>query len=214
MDKINILIADDHPLILDGLKNIITELDYVNDIYTATNGKMALDIINIQNISILITDISMPEISGVELAKIVKNKFKKIKIIIISQFEDIQIIKPLIKIDVDGIIVKSQDKESIKQAITKVFEGEKYYSPTINNLIIKVLQNTHEDNIGIVIKLSKRENEILQLISDEKTNKEIAEILFISVPTVETYRRILFSKFEVKNSVGLIKKAINIGFIS
>lgn len=92
MEKSNILIVDDHPLILDGLKNLVEKTDFADKIFTATNGKIALEIIENQNIKLVITDISMPEISGVELSRIIKSKLKDIKIVILSQFEDIQII--------------------------------------------------------------------------------------------------------------------------
>jgi len=214
MSKFNALIVDDHPIMLDGIRNILLELNITNQIFTAIDGKKAIEILKNNEIDFLITDISMPGVSGVELAKFVKQNYKKIKILILSQFDDIQVIKPLIKINVDGFLIKSQDKETVKLAIMKIAEGGKFYSDEINQLIIKILQNNTEDENQGLISLSKRETEVLKLIADEKTNKDIADILFISVPTVETYRRILFKKFNIKNSVGLIKKAIEMGFVS
>ncbi len=213
MPKINVLIADDHPLMLEGIKSVAQRSNKFEYIFVARNGQQAIDCLQNNNVNFLITDISMPEITGMELIKFVRQKYKNIKILVISQFDDIQILKPLLKLDIDGFLMKSESEEIITAAINKILLGEKYFPNNINNLIIKILQNSHESDSSVIISLSKRETEVLNLIAQEKTNKDIANILFISIPTIETYRRILFKKFDVKNSVGLIKKAIELGFV-
>ncbi|MBN2891986.1 MAG: response regulator transcription factor [Bacteroidales bacterium] len=213
MNTINeILIIDDHPVLLEGIKSVISKSNLkTGSITTCTSALEALNILMSKNIEIVITDISMPEMNGLEFSKICKKKYPNIKIVILSQFEDIQIIKPLVKIDVNAIILKGQQTDEIILALECVLNNEKYYSNQIKELIFNDLINIPSDNK--LIKLSKREQQVLELLADEKTSKEISEILFISVPTIETYRSNLFKKFEVKNLAGLIRKSMQLGFI-
>jgi len=210
---LKILLCDDHELIIKGLEQLLHSLSYVDEIALAGNGKQALQELKVQKFDLLISDVSMPEMDGIELSTAVKKDFPDTKIIMLTQFSDMQILKPLLKNDVDGILLKGGKSEEIIDAIEKVINGEKCYS----NTIMHVLADCYSGSGNIpemLIKLSKREKQVLHLIAEEKTNKEISEILFISVPTVETYRSNLFRKFEVKNSVGLIRKAMQLGFVS
>jgi DNA-binding NarL/FixJ family response regulator len=211
-ERLDILLCDDHELIINGLQQFISSFDFVKSIKSATNGKEAIELLKTNNFDIVISDISMPEMDGIELSQFIKENYKNIKIVIITQHTDIQFIKPLLQIDVDGIILKGSKSEELKKSLLKVINGEKGYSDTIFNVITECLIGKNTSN-SITIKLSNREKQVLELIADEHTNKEISEKLFISVPTVETYRSNLFRKFEVKNSVGLIRKAIQLGFI-
>lgn len=208
-----ILIVDDHPIILSTLKELIVQENIFDEVFLSKNAKEAKETLEKEDIGFIISDISMPDINGLDLCKYIKKKYPQIRILVLSQFDDIQIIKPLIKIEVNGIITKSETTENIILSIKALKKGEYFYSQEINDLIIRILQNK-EPNNNVIIKLSKRENQVLMLIAEEMTNKKIAEKLFISIPTVETYRSILLRKFEVKNSIGLIRKAMQLGFIS
>lgn len=210
--NLNILLIDDHPILVEGLKNIIkNSVIDVDEIFIANNAVEGLNILNENKIDIVISDISMPEMNGVELAGIIKKKNSEIKIIIFSQFDDVQVIKPLMKLNIEGIILKGQETNDIITAIKAVQNRQKYFSKEIKDLIFNSLMLT--ESTPSLIKLSKRETEVLNLLADQKTSKEISEKLFVSVPTVETYRSNLFKKFEVRNIAGLIRKAMQLGFI-
>lgn len=209
----NILLCDDHELIITGLKEVLESVSFIDKIAFAKNGKLALEILKTEEFDILISDVSMPDMDGIALSEIVKKDFPKLKLIMLTQFTDMQIFKPLLKNNVDGILLKGGKNSEIIHAIEKVNSGEKYYSNTIMHIIADCYSGENS-SAEILVKLSKREQQVLDLIAEEKTNKEISEILFISVPTVETYRRNLFRKFDVKNSVGLIRMAMRLGLVS
>lgn len=208
-----ILLCDDHELIISGLKQVLISLPFVDEIASVNNGTQALEELKSTHFDLCISDVSMPEMDGIELSAAIKKNFSKTKVLILTQFSDMQIIKPLLKNNVDGILLKGGKSSEIVDAIEKVRSGEKYYSKTILHIIAACFTG-EENSPEILIKLSKREQQVLDLIAEELTNKEISETLFISVPTVETYRRNLFRKFDIKNSVGLIRKAMQLGFIS
>jgi DNA-binding NarL/FixJ family response regulator len=210
---INILLCDDHDLIISGLKQHVGGLSFVDKIASANNGKQALVLLSEDHFDLVISDVSMPLMDGIELSAAIKKGFPNTKIIMLTQFSDLQILKPLLKNQVDGILLKGGKSSEISDAIEKVLKGEKCYSNTIMHVIAECFSGAGNAS-EILIKLSKREQQVLGLIAEEQTNKEISESLFISVPTVETYRRNLFRKFEVKNSVGLIRKAMQLGFVS
>jgi DNA-binding NarL/FixJ family response regulator len=211
--KIKILLCDDHELIITGLKKVLEELDLVLSVRSVNNGRKALEFLKNEEVDLLISDVSMPEMDGMELSQQVKKTHPKIKVIMLTQFTDIQVLKPLLKNAVDGILLKGGTNDEISNAIQKVMSGEKYYSATLVHIIAECFSG-ETSSPEVLVKLSRRETQVLDLIAEEKTNKQISEILFISIPTVETYRRNLFNKFEVKNSVGLIKMAMRLGFIS
>lgn len=212
-NKLKILLCDDHELIITGLRNVIENLEQVSSVKSVQNGIKALDLLKKESFDLIISDVSMPEMDGIELSQTVKKDFAHIRLIMLTQFTDIQILKPLLKNQVDGILLKGGKNEEIEEAISKVMSGEKHYSATLMHIIAECFSG-ETSSPEVLVKLSKRETQVLELIAEEKTNKEISEILFISIPTVETYRRNLFNKFDVKNSAGLIKMAMRLGFIS
>ena len=213
VNKLNILLCDDHELIISGLRQLLERENNVLSVTSASNGKDALDLLQNTSFDLLISDVSMPVMDGIELSKKAKQQFPQLKIIMLTQFTDMQVLKPLLKNQVDGILLKGGRNEEIVEATFKVMEGEKFYSTTIMHIIAECFSGSAASS-EMLVKLSKREKQVLELISEEKTNKEISELLFISVPTVETYRSNLFRKFDVKNSAGLIKMAMRLGFIS
>lgn len=210
---LHILLCDDHDLIISGLKEVLKTIPQINRVDSVNNGKQAYDQLKQTHYHLVISDVSMPEMDGIALSAKVKKDFPDTKIIMLTQFSDIQVIKQLLKNEVDGILLKGGKTNEISEAIVQVLQGNKYYSSTIMHVMADCFSNSGHTPV-MIIKLSKREQQVLGLIAEEFTNKEISEKLFISVPTVETYRSNLFRKFEVKNSVGLIRKAMQLGFIS
>lgn len=211
--KLKILLCDDHDLIIKGLKQVLVALPYVGEIALAKNGKQAIEQLKVNTFDLVISDVSMPEMDGIALSAEIKKNYPATKIIMLTQFSDMQVLKPLLKNNVDGILLKGGESSEIIDAVEKVRLGQKAYSNTIMHVIADCFSGGAEPQ-ELLVKLSKREKQVLDLIAEEQTNKEISEMLYISVPTVETYRKNLFRKFEVKNSVGLIRKAMQLGFVS
>lgn len=209
MAHYRILIADDHQLIIDGIKSMLDgEQDY-KIVWEATNGQQALDKIN-QNpdeIDLLLTDVSMPILSGTELCKIVKKSFPHIKVLILSMYNNSAIIREALSAESDGYILKTTGQEELLLALHKIrFDGT-YYTESIFPILYQ--QKIKEDAVRLNLSnLSTREIEVLQLIVQENTSEEIAEKLFISKKTVDNHRQNLLTKTNCKSTIGLVKFAL------
>jgi DNA-binding NarL/FixJ family response regulator len=214
MKKINIAIVDDHSLFLEGLSSILKDVDNFKIIITASSAKELLNQPNLATIDVLISDISMPEMDGIALSQIIKKQFPTIKILIVSMHEEIQIIKALIKMKIDGYLFKNADKELLVSAITSVAQGNLFFSEAIKNKLIFTNEEEDESSTkSILPKLSSREKEILELIAKGLTINQIADTLFISHHTVVSHKQKLFYKFNVDKITSLVKKALDLEFI-
>lgn len=200
--KINLFLVDDHQMVLDGLMSLLQHYPQVNVCGYTNKALEVVERLKNEQIDILITDIQMPDLTGVELTKLVKSQFPAVKVICISMLGNKFIISEMIKAGVSGFILKSTGKEELINAITQVYQGNNYFSQDIT----KEMMNTFGDNSEIG-RLTNRELEIIKLIEKEFSNKQIAEQLFISERTVETHRKNIFRKTGTQNIVGLIKYA-------
>ena len=206
--KTKIVIVDDHSVTLNGIKRIVEKIDFAEIIGTASTGKEALKIIEKQQPDILISDIEMNDTDGIELSEIVKKKYPDIKIIVVTLHSERWIIAKLLKQVIKAIVLKSKtDGNEIAKALEKVNADERYYSEEIKDLFFK-LKSSEQDTP----KLTARESEIIILICQELTIKEIADRLCIATRTVETHRKNLFTKLKVKSQSGLVREAIKFGF--
>jgi len=202
MKKINILIVDDHPMVLEGMKALLSNFDYITVSGTATNAYDAMAMLKAQPVDIVIADINLPEVSGIELTAKIKKEFPGIKVLAMSTFKERSYISQMIKNGASGYLVKSASKEEIEAAILSANEGKLYLSLDINSI---ELNPEVAPDVPVV---SRREKEVLQLIVDGLTNPQIAEKLFISLHTVDSHRKNLLAKFNVNNTASLIRVAI------
>lgn len=197
---IRIVIVDDHPMFLEGMASVLSQQPNIGVLFTESNAKTALKKIKIDTPDLIITDISMPEMNGIEFIKILHQDFPYIKILVLSMHKSYHHIE-----HIDGYLLKETDKEELIEAINGiVLQNKKYF-----------VEQLSKDSDFIFKKtiLSKREKEIIKLIAQEYTTEEIAEKLFISKHTIESHRKNIFLKLQVKNIAGLIKKAIYLGII-
>jgi len=203
----NLLIADDHHIILDGLSKILESEKTVNKIVTCINGQQAVDIALNEEIDCIIMDINMPVLNGLEATKKIKFIKPEIKIIVVSMLCDAPMVSKLLKAGANAFINKESGKEELLRAINKVMMGEKYLSPDISfNLY------AHLSDRGVSIKeseksLTPKEIQVLILIADGMTNKEIATKLFLSTSTIDTHRKNMLAKLELRNTAALVKYA-------
>jgi DNA-binding NarL/FixJ family response regulator len=211
--KINILVVDDHQLVVDGLKSMLSsEKQYlVKD--EALNGQQALEFITAKPdlYQLVITDITMPLMGGIDLCKIIKEKFPHIKVLILSMHNSITIVKDALNAEADGYMLKNTGQEEFLNAIERVLGDGTYFSQDILPIIINLFQKEKKETLKST--LTQREKEVLELIVQEYTSKEIAEKLFISKQTVDTHRINIMQKTDCKTLVGLIKYAIQSGYI-
>ncbi|WP_026729891.1 response regulator [Flavobacterium denitrificans] len=212
MKKINLLIADDHTMFLQGIVSLLEQESEINIVGKAVNGIEALEIIKTKKPDLVILDISMPEMDGIELSKILKKDFPEVKILVVSTHSNVKIISRLIRIGVNGYLLKNAEKSELLTAIRTIASGENYYSEETEE---KYLANhlKIEKQVSVLTELSSREKEILVLIAHEYNTAEIAEKTFISLNTVNTHRRNLLSKLNAKNTAGLVKYAVENGLV-
>jgi len=204
---INLLIADDHQLITEGLSQILEAEKMIGEIFTARNGKEAVDKALAENIDCVIMDINMPELNGLEATKRIKKEKPEIKIIVVSMLCDPSVVNKMLKAGADAFINKDTGKAELLKAIGKVMNNEKYISPAISNDLFMHLNDRNVNTSADEKHLTKREIEIIGYIADGLTNNEIAAKLFLSNVTVETHRKNILAKLQLKNTASLVKYA-------
>ncbi len=204
---IDLLIADDHQLIIDGLSQILQGEKLVGKIHTAKNGKEAVDITLAENIDCVIMDINMPELNGLDATKLIKKEKPLIKIIVVSMLCEPSIVSKMLKAGADAFVNKDTGKAELLKAIDKVMHNETYISPEIANSLFRHLNDNNVKTADSENHLTKRELEIIRLIADGLTNNEIAARLFLSNVTVNTHRKNMLAKLQLKNTASLVKYA-------
>ena len=211
--KYNLIIVDDHKMFLDGLLSILNSENEYNILLTSKDGEQIakyLDINKDEKVDLVITDISMPKLDGISLNKIIKEQNRSIKTLVVSMHSDAEMIDKLIENNVDGYVPKNAEKEELLKAIRTILKGEKYFSKEIKDIYLEnKLSNKREEEI----KLTKREIDVITLIAQEYTTQEIADELFLSKHTVESYRKNLMTKLNVRNIAGLTKYALKMKYI-
>jgi len=212
-NKINILIVDDHQLVIDGLKSMLSAQKQFNVASEALNGQQAIDLIsaNPNKYQLVITDITMPLISGIELCRLIKDQYSHIKVLILSMHNSISIVKDALNAEADGYLLKNTGQEEFIKGIERILGDGTYFSQDILPIILNQYQK--EKKLPNKNPLSQREKEVLELIVQEFTSKEIADKLNISKQTVDTHRINIMQKTDCKSLVGLIKYAIQSGYI-
>ncbi|WP_027420143.1 response regulator transcription factor [Crocinitomix catalasitica] len=206
----NLIIADDHTVFREGLASFFKDEDEISVIAELGNGEEVLAMLPQLDVQIVLMDISMPKMDGIEASQMIKTKFPGVKIIMLTMHETQNYIRKLLDIGVDGYLLKTTSKSELFEAINTVLKGEKYYGTDVQ----KVFMNSfNSDKVSSDIKLTRREKEILDLICEELNTNEIADKLFISAYTVETHRKNLLSKTGSKNVAGLVKFAVQNKFV-
>lgn len=210
--NLNFLIVDDHELIIKGIETSLRELYPNCSIKTANSAEEGIDILSSSEIDVLITDISMEGMSGVELCKHTKKRYPKIKVVVITQHKKVWIVKQLYHLNVDGLLLKDGATKELKVAFETILNGQRYFSGALNELLLSYMTRSTEVSINN-IELTDREKEVLTLIGDEYTTKEISDKLHVGLKTIEAHRKNLLLKFDARNMVGLVKKAMEMGIL-
>lgn len=209
--KAEILLIDDHALILEGIQRVLERIPEVQISDTATSGKVAAELINKRDYDVYILDVNLPDISGLELAEMIRKHNKSARIIVNTMHEEVWMVNRLIRQKVDGVVLKSSDAEEIVKAVEHVLQGESYACPRFMAIRQKLgdgLVTAHPKDVP-----TKRELEVLRAVAKGYNTHEIAKELQISENTVETFRKRLMQKFCAKNAIDLVVKAIVRGWI-
>jgi DNA-binding NarL/FixJ family response regulator len=210
---IRLLLVDDHELFLEGIISLIEDEDFVNIIGTAPNGRLALDSIRQDQPDVLITDLNMPIMGGIELVKKVKSEFPEIKILVLTMHNDRSTIAEIMMAEAEGYVLKNTDRDELVKALKKISDGGTFYCNEVTEVLLeRLIEQKRKEEIKV--PLTEREQEVLKLIAEEKSSEEIASHLFISRRTVETHRKNMLKKTEANTVIGLLKYGVRYGLIS
>ena len=202
ISKAKILLVDDHQIVLDSLSLLLSSFPHIEVVATFTDGNHAIEFLETNPVDLLISDLRMPIMSGIELCELARKINPKIKLLVLTMIEDAKNVRAAVKLGVDGYLLKMTDADELLHAITTVLEGKKYFSDEV--IIELALNKEDSNNYKNTTRLTIREVEILKLVGKEMSTNEIADKLFISVPTVETHRRNMMQKIGAKSVVGLV----------
>lgn len=210
---IKIAIIDDHKVFIDGLQLLMEQEKDMEVVEVGFNGKQAIEILETHAIDLLLLDVNLPDRDGIEVCKEVTKKFPKVKTLALTTYDKGAFVQQMLKAGAMGYLHKSAAADELIVAIRQVMEGEVYLSPEIEKALMNTLRNQAREKAEFIPQLTRRELQVLKLIAAEHTTKEIAETLFLSENTIETHRRNLLSKLNVRNVAGMIKVALKRGLI-
>lgn len=216
METIRILIVDDHQLILNGISDMLRPIKQYKIVGRASNGREAVEKALSLKPDLIFMDISMPVMNGIEATKIISQELPSVKILALTQHEEREYVKQILKSGGSGYLLKNSKKDEFLEAIESVLAGKHYLSKEISEQMINDFISTEQDKSqeDKDVTLTKRETEIIKKIADELSNQEIADELHISLRTVETHRRNIMQKLKVKSVVSLLKYAAQHDIIS
>ena len=204
--KATVFIVDDHYMVIEGIRSLLQNEKDIDWMGHATNAASCLDFLKRQQPDVILMDVNLPDMSGIDLCKEVTRLYKSVFVLGLSTFNQQAIIRNMMDNGASGYVLKNATKEELLSAISTVMSGKTYLSM---EAAFSLQENTSERPI-----ITRREKEVLLLIAEGLTNAEIAEKLFISVPTVNTHRKSLLEKFEAKNVASMIRVAVQLGFCS
>ena len=202
-----ILLVDDHQLVLDGLTRILSAINGIDTVTAVNNSAEAITHPLLKENTLLITDIEMPGINGIELLKKVKESHPSVKVLIVSMYNNAQLAKEIIRLKADGYILKSAGEKELEFAIQEIISGKKYFSYDVT-LELASTEINPGNSKSVLNELTQREKEILGLIAQGFSNKQIAEKLFVAVKTIDSHRTNLMNKLDIHNVAGLTRFAI------
>jgi DNA-binding NarL/FixJ family response regulator len=218
-NPIKLFVVDDHPIFIDGITGLLKDTPGFEIIGTAVNGKELLDKMASNMPDIILMDINMPEMDGIEATKEIKRIYPDVKVIMLTMFNDIRFIKELLEIGAKGYILKNIRREDLIKAIQTVSSGKPFLDSAVQEKVISSMSAAEEEDIddkeadAMVQNITSRELEILQLIALGLTSQDISKKLYISKNTVETHRKNLLAKLNVKNTASLLKFAYKKGLV-
>lgn len=217
MKTINILLVDDHPMIRAGIRSLLEGEKNIGAIDEVSDGEDCLEIVDIKKYQVIIMDIKMPKKSGIDTTKDLLKSNPNLNVLALSMHDEQDFIIKMLQAGAKGYLLKNSPKEELLKAIESVSNGENYFSNDVSSIMLskyihKEFPSAKKD-YKLDIQLTKRETEIIKMIAEELTNGEIAEKLNISIRTVDTHRRNLLQKLDVKNTAGLVRYALQNGLL-
>lgn len=208
---ISLLLVDDHAIVTDGIKALLNGDDSFVIKGEASNGQVALDMLRVLKIDLVLLDVDMPVLNGTQTLAQIKKEFPQIKVVMLTMHDEKAMINSLLQLGADGYLLKNTSKAELVQSLKKVANDEKFISSDVTAILLQ--SDAEKTRNPLLAQLTEREIEIISLIAQGLSNKEIGERLFISHRTVDTHRTNLMSKLEVHNVAGIVKFAIVNGLL-
>lgn len=212
--KVKIILADDHSIIRDGLRPLLEKEERFEVVGEAENGRQTIELMRELKANVVIMDITMPGMNGIEATRQIHAEFKECKIIGLSVHTDKQYVAEIIRAGASGYLPKSCAFTELSEAIHTVMKNKTYLSPKIIDSVVEYLQNGPEESTTISTILTAREREVLQLIAEGNTTKAISSLLHVSERTVDAHRQNIMSKLNMHSIADLTKYAIRMGITS
>ena len=211
---IKVVVADDHTILRQGIKALLDNQSGIEVIAEAKDGREALTLIERLLPDVILMDIAMPGLNGLEATRRIKKKFPKIKVLVLTMYTNEEYVFQILQAGANGYLVKETAFQDLISAITAVYRDEAFMSPSISKKVInRYTQRAQKTNDTTCDVLTTREREVLQLIAEGSSSKKIAEALFISPKTVETHRTHIMDKLNIHNRTDLVKYAIRKGIV-
>ena len=214
MESISILLADDHTLVREGIRALVEKLPEVKVVAEAKDGREAVRLAKEHKPDLVLMDIAMPGLNGLEATARILKETPSTRVIILSMYANEEYVREAVKAGASGYLVKRAAATELELAITTVARGEKYFSPLVSATITKDRRGHITGDRSWLERLTPRQREILQLIAERHSTKEIAVILNISIKTVETHRAQLMQRLDIHDVPGLVRFAIRAGLVS
>lgn len=208
---IKILVADDHTMFVDGIESILADEPEIKCVERCFDGPEVLEKLKTVDIDIVLLDVNLPSMSGIEVCREISEKYPKIKVLAISMFNEESYASEILNNGAMGYILKNTGRDELIKAIKTINSGSTYFSKAVTETIMKSFIGNKKTSLkkgNYIPKISKREKEVLKLIVEEYTTKEIADKLYINLKTVESHRSSLLGKLNARNSAGLVRVAI------
>lgn len=211
--QVRVLLVDDHKMVRAGIRSLLERLPDVKVIAEAGDGREAIRKVEDHHPDVVLTDIAMPVLNGLELTRQLADKFPNVRVVILSMYSDEEHISLALRSGAAGYLLKGAAREELKLAIRAVAQGETYLSPPVSPPLIKEYRNSADAESCSCRKLTARQTQVLRLIAEGKTTKQVALELNISVKTVETHRTQLMDRLEIHDLAGLVRFAIKVGLV-
>lgn len=217
MEKIRLLLADDHKIIRDGIVALLEDVEHIEIVGEAKNGRELIAQLIDNPADVVLMDINMPIMGGIEATEEITKRFPEVRILALSMYNEKSFITKMLHAGAAGYVLKNVGKEELVLAIETVRQGKSYFSEEVSMAMMSSFMSKKPSNAPVTfspeITLTKREIEVLRLIAQEMTNSEIADKIFVSPRTVDTHRRNLLQKIGAKNTAGLVRYALTSGIL-
>ncbi len=213
MSKIKILLADDHAMFREGIRALLQSYEDMEIVGEATDGRVCLEKVAQLAPDIVLMDIAMPNMGGLEATRRIHKDFPSVKVLVLTQYQDSEYVLSMLRVGAKGFIAKTATASELANAIRAIYRGESYLFPSAATAVLESYLSVVDGEKTEYERLTEREREVLQLVAEGRTNQEIADKLFISIKTVLRHRTSIMEKLGFHNRTELIKYAISIGLI-